>query len=267
MNATGGVTAAARFGAHLVNAARGRRAPFALCYHGLGAETQADDPNGLMTPPDLFADHLDALLEAGYRLVGVDELWSEVARGEADGLGAITFDDGLADSMHTAARLCAERGVTATLFLAPGLFGGDHPDLPPGRRILRADELAALEQAGCEIGAHSHGHVALPSLDPAAQRHELRRSREELEVLLDHPVTSMAYPYGLHDATTRALAAEAGYRIACANAGAGPWDGLAFPREPVFPSTSVRRARVKAAGLYGPVMAARALARRGRART
>ncbi|MCW3011023.1 MAG: polysaccharide deacetylase [Solirubrobacterales bacterium] len=248
------MSGAGRFVRHGLAATTGRRMPFALSYHGLGEESPEDDPHGLMTHPDAFAAQLDALLGLGYRLVGVSELWDAVARGEAEGLGAITFDDGLADSMHAASALCAERGVTPTMFLAPGLFGEDHPDLPPGRRILRADEVPALEAAGAEIGAHSHGHVELPVLPPERQRGELRRSRAELEALLGHPVTTMAYPFGRHDATTVALAAEAGYTVACANDGAGPWAALALPREPVHPSTSLARLRLKSAGLYGPVL-------------
>lgn len=247
-------------------AARGRRVPFALSYHGIGEVTASGDPHGLMAAPESFVAHLEALLARGYRLVGISELWTAVQRGgrAADGLGAITFDDGLADSMHRAAELCAERDVVATMFLAPGLFGADHPDLTPGRRILRADEVAGLDRAGCEIGAHTHGHVELPLLTPEQQLEELRRSRMELEDLLGHPVKSMAYPYGRHDATTRAAAAEAGYEVACANDGAGRWEAFALPREGVHPSTSAFRIRLKAAGLYGPAHTARTMLRRAR---
>lgn len=239
----------------LVAAARGRRVPFALCYHGIGDETPESDPHGLMTTAAAFAEHLDVLQGAGYRLVGLDELCGALARGNADGLGAITFDDGLADTHYTAAELLAERGAVATAFLAPGLFGKDHPDLPPGRRILRSDEVAALP--AFEIGAHSYSHADLPTLSRAEQLDELTRSRAELEELTGRPVTTMAYPFGRHDATTIACAREAGYTVACAVDGAGPWTPFSLPREPVFPSTSPARLRLKAAGLYGPVMALR----------
>lgn len=251
----------------LVAAARGRRVPFSLCYHGLGDETPQDDPHGLMTPPERFAAQLDQLLGLGYRLVGIDELWAALRRGgrTADRLGAITFDDGLAETSMRAAQLCADRGVTATMFLAPALLGTDHPDLPPGRTILRREDVPALERAGMAIGAHTWSHVDLPTLAADAQLEELVRSREELEELLHHPVRTMAYPYGRYDATTQRLAAEAGYQLACANGGAGPWDPLALPREPVFPSATPTRVRLKAAGLYGPlnsVSKARALVHR-----
>lgn len=244
---------------HLGNLAatlRGRRLPFVLSYHGLGELSAEADPHGLLTPPDHFALHLDTLIERGYELVTVEELWHAVRRGgtAADGLGAITFDDGLADTMHLALELCGARGARVTAYLAPGLFGGDHPDLPSGHPILRADEVAPIERAGLSIGAHSQTHVDLLTLDGAGKREELTRSRGELEELLGHPVTTMAYPFGRYDAATIQAAREAGYELACANAGVNRWRPLELPREPVFPSAGTARIRMKAAGLDGPAV-------------
>lgn len=251
---------------NVVAAASGRRLPFALTYHGIGDVAPTDDPHGLVTSRESFARHLDLLIACRYRLVGITELYVALARGgrAADGLGAVTFDDGLADSMQLAAELASARGATVTAFLSPGLFGKDHPDLPPGQRILRADEVAQLEHVGVEIGGHSYHHVELPALPRRVQLEELRDSRTALEELVGHPVTTMAYPYGRYDATTIAAAREAGFNVACGNDGSGPWRALELPREPIFPSTSLLRLRLKAAGLHGPVTAARELTRRAR---
>lgn len=266
-----GYTAAvALAGYHAVQGLRGRRPPFALCYHGIGDETPADDPHGLMIPADRFAEHVDTLLGRGYRLVGVTELWEAIADPDrsANGLGAITFDDGLADTMHTAVEILAPRGATATAFLATGLLGRDHPDLPPGRRILHPHEVVELEAAGIEIGAHSVSHADLLELDGDALELELRDSRRTLEELLGHDVRTMAYPYGRHGPATIEAAERAGYEIACACAGTGPWTPMSLPREPVHPSTTSGRLKLKAAGVYAPLMGMRRLDPRtwGRAR-
>jgi len=50
-------------------------------------------------------------------------------------------------------------------------------------------------------------------------------------------------------------AERAGYEYACACAGAGPWRRYEVPRETVSSSTTAKRLRAKAAGLYGPVAA------------
>ena len=109
------------------------------------------------------------------------------------------------------------------------------------------------------VGAHSYSHADLPLLPYEQQLDELVRSRETLEELVGHPVQTMAYPYGRYAERTQAAAREAGYELACANSGSGPWRALAVPREAVFPSTSTARLRLKAAGLHRPLQALRSL--------
>jgi peptidoglycan/xylan/chitin deacetylase (PgdA/CDA1 family) len=127
-------------------------------------------------------------------------------------------------------------------------------------------ELLELAQRDLEIGAHSVDHADLRTLEDAAALDQLRRSRETLEDLLGRPVTTMAYPFGSFDARTMAAAGEAGYRTACGCSGPGPWTALALPREPVYPSTTPFRLRLKVAGLYGPGHAAARIRNRARGR-
>jgi peptidoglycan/xylan/chitin deacetylase (PgdA/CDA1 family) len=245
-------------GVFLRNAAlalRRRRAPFVLCYHGLGRPGPGEDEHGLLLDPALFAAHLDVLVEAGYRLVTARELWATVEdRGpaKAAGLGAITFDDGLRDTMRQATEMLAARGAVGTLYAPTALLGHDHPDLP-GRPLVDAGELRALADAGWEIGSHGVTHVDLTAAAPADADRELRDSRDALAEVLGAPPAGIAYPFGRHTPATDEATRRAGYAYACACAGAGPWRPYAVPREPVFPSTTALRLRVKAAGLYGPV--------------
>jgi len=236
--------------------ARGLRPPFALCYHGVGAPRADGDPHGLMLAPERFSEHLDVLQGQGYRLVGAAALAGAIAVGGpagSAGLGAITFDDGLAGSMATVAELVAGRDVTVTAFIPSGLLGRPHPHLSDGSRIVDRAQLLELAAGGMEIGAHSVDHPDLRTLPPAAALDQLRRSRAELEDILGRPVTGMAYPFGSFSAETQRLAGEAGYQSAWGCSGPAPWRALALPREPVFPTTGRRRLRVKVAGLYGPV--------------
>lgn len=235
---------------------RDRRPPFVLCYHAVEAG-DGSDPHGLRVAPEAFAAQLDALLEAGYTLVTAGELWERVERRgprAARGLGAITFDDGLAESLRLAAAMAAQRDVRLTAYVPSALLGLEHPDLP-GRAIVHASRLRELADAGMEIGGHSATHADLAALEPERAAAELRESRVRLQEILDRPVRGMAYPFGRYTPATIAATRAAGYGYACACAGAGPWRQYEIPREPIFPSTSVLRVRIKAAGLYGPVHA------------
>lgn len=237
---------------------RGLRPPFALCYHGVGPPGRDGDPHGLMLPEERFAQHLDVLHRLGSRLIGAQVLADTIERDGvpgATGLGALTFDDGLAESMAAVARLVDGRDVTVTAFVPSGLLGRPHPHLAGGHRIVDRRQLLELADGGMEIGAHSVDHADLRTLPAAQALDQLRRSRATLEDILGQAVTGMAYPFGSFGAETIRLAREAGYRSAWACSGPGPWRALALPREPVFPTTGARRLRVKVAGLYGPVHA------------
>jgi peptidoglycan/xylan/chitin deacetylase (PgdA/CDA1 family) len=70
-----------------------------------------------------------------------------------------------------------------------------------------------LAGAGMSIGSHCQTHPFLPRLSEDEQRHELTRSKAELERQLGQPITTVSYPYGKHNDLTRRLAREAGYRL------------------------------------------------------
>ncbi len=71
--------------------------------------------------------------------------------------------------------------------------------------------------AGLTIGSHAHSHRKLAGLDDDAQRDELTGSKQILEARLGRQIKALAYPFGwpgTYAATTKALAAESGYRVA-----------------------------------------------------
>ncbi len=258
-DAQGGVggkgAAPLRFLGHAAGTAIGRRFPFVLCYHGVGPVDRVSDPNKIFVERSLFESHLDVIAERGYELVPVGELWARLAAGEdCDGLGSITFDDGLVKTVREAVPLLLDRGVRCSMFLPTGLLGSPHPDVS-GEMIITADQARELAASGVEVGAHSVDHVRLSSLNYADALDQMRRSRLHLEDVLGAPVTSMAYPFGAFDGRTMAAAREAGFEIACACSGPGPWRAMSVPREPVFGSATALRLRLKMAGLYGPAYA------------
>lgn len=243
--------------ANLGTLLRGSLAPVALCYHGIAARPPAHDPHGLVVREADFAAQLDQLLALGYALVSAGELWRAVATGGprgATGLAAITLDDGLADTLTIAERLLGERSGRGTAFVLPGLLGRPHPELP-GAALADAAQLRGLAGGPLELGAHTSTHADLTTLDDTSAVRDLTESRLALSDTLGRDVRGLAYPYGRYSAATVRAAKQAGYEYACACAGAGPWERFEVPREPVFPSTSAWRLRVKAAGLYAPATA------------
>jgi peptidoglycan/xylan/chitin deacetylase (PgdA/CDA1 family) len=87
-------------------------------------------------------------------------------------------------------------------------------------RSLSKNEMLALESGGLiEIGAHTVTHPFLSQLPIAAQRDEIQQSKDYLEKILGHPVTSFSYPNGSYTTETISIVQEAGFKCACCSVG------------------------------------------------
>ena len=135
---------------------------------------------------------------------------------------AVTFDDGESNVIQHAAPVLAELGVPGTVFVPVSPVGS------PG--LLGWEDLAALSEAGWEVGSHTLSHARLTDLDDASLRRELRDSRLTIEDMLGRPCRSIAYPYGDSDPRVRAAAAAAGYTAGCTTDGTTSADALRWPR-------------------------------------
>jgi len=86
-------------------------------------------------------------------------------------------------------------------------------------RALSLEEIDKLQEGGLlEVGAHTVTHPVLSALPPVSQRHEIGKSKARLEKILDHPVSSFAYPYGKprdYTAETVDIVRQAGFACAC----------------------------------------------------
>ena len=129
----------------------------------------------------------------------------------------ITVDDGFADFADYALPTLAERKMPSTLYVTTGALDDRKKEtVLPAAAMLRYADLAGLEAAGVEIGAHSHTHRQLDLLPGRAVAAELARSSAILAEALGHRIRSFAYPHGYWRRTVRRLVGEAGFDSACA---------------------------------------------------
>jgi peptidoglycan/xylan/chitin deacetylase (PgdA/CDA1 family) len=185
----------------------------ALMYHSVSAV--GGPMRDLAVPPQLLAEQLGALRDAGYRLVGLTEALDLLEAGSTDRLLAVTFDDGYRDFLTAAVPALHAAGARATLYASVGHLGGTagwlgrwSPDFGP---LLDWTELAEVADAGVEIGNHSLVHHPLDVLPPAQLREEIVRSHDELEQRLRRPVRSFAYPHGYNGRRVRDVVRDAGH--------------------------------------------------------
>jgi peptidoglycan/xylan/chitin deacetylase (PgdA/CDA1 family) len=102
-------------------------------------------------------------------------------------------------------------------------------------RALTAGELTQLADGGLvEVGAHTVTHPLLAGLPLGLQRDEIRRSKEQLEQLLERPVASFSYPNGSLSEQTEELVREAGFACGCASFKDVTWSQNQLFRLPRF---------------------------------
>ncbi|MFH1690676.1 MAG: polysaccharide deacetylase family protein [Candidatus Eisenbacteria bacterium] len=102
----------------------------------------------------------------------------------------------------------------------------------PRRVMMNWDEIREMHGAGMTIGAHTHSHYNLPSLDTSDVAHEVVASRRAVEEELQAPVEHFAYPNGRTDrhcdARVAKVVAVAGFGSAVTSL-AGPVSGRFSP--------------------------------------
>lgn len=131
----------------------------------------------------------------------------------------LSFDDGYLDVYRNAFPLLLEFGMTAVVFAVANqeILDNcwDQGTRFPSAPLMNGRQLLELHEAGFEIGSHTISHPRLTAIPADRAWDEISRSRMMLEILLNSPVRSFAYPYGLMSDAVKTMVIDAGYENAC----------------------------------------------------
>ncbi len=150
----------------------------------------------------------------------------------------LTFDDGYLDTFENAYPLLEEYGMRAVVSVV-----GDRTlktnswEEHNGTALMNDQQILELHEAGFEIASHSMTHRILTSLSADKAWEEISRSRMLLEILLNAPVYTFAYPFGTHDHRIKMMVKDAGYKFAC-SVSSGP---AIFGKDPF----DIRRIKIR----------------------
>jgi peptidoglycan/xylan/chitin deacetylase (PgdA/CDA1 family) len=184
-----------------------------LAYHDIGNDPE--NATDYYLSPQRLRQQLSASMQWGLRFVDLGELVSNALKeGDAKGLAAIVFDDGLVGVHHHALPVIAELGLPATVFAVTEHLGSTPPWWDGAARLMTWAEIKELAANGFRVASHSRTHASLPRLDSRGLRVELRDSRCRIQDSVGEPVDLFAYPYGHHNQQVRDATREAGYRAA-----------------------------------------------------
>ncbi len=201
-----------------------------LLYHSVCTQPAPLMERWAITPAR-FREHLDFLAGEGYRTLTTTD-YVECLRHRPHELSArvavVTFDDGFADFVTGALPALLDTATACTLYVSTAYVGGTSSWLGPdgAQPMLTWDGIQQAADAGVEIGAHAHRHVALDTLPRRDAEHEIAESKRQLEAHLGRRVASFAYPHGYHGPKVSAMVRAAGFDNACGvkHALSGPGD-------------------------------------------
>jgi hypothetical protein len=117
----------------------------------------------------------------------------------------VTFDDGEQSQYRNALPLLAERGISATYFVNPGLVGTEP-------KFLTWTQLGELQAAGQSIQSHGWSHKFLTSCQDDELALELGVSRKMLEDKLGSKVEEISIPGGRWDERVIEACGRTGYK-------------------------------------------------------
>ncbi|WP_116474828.1 polysaccharide deacetylase family protein [Zobellella maritima] len=222
-----------------------------IMYHRFIRNDSEKGVHGTYMHVNMLEKHFKLLKRLGYETLTFADL---ADRGIASRLKAgkkyiiITVDDGYRDNYELLLPLLEKYGFKAVIYVVTGeqfnRWDVEQPDNPEKRvELMNPEQIKALADSGLvEIGGHTLTHPRLDQQDKAAQHHEIAENKAQLEELIGRPLTSFAYPFGIHNEDSKQLAKELGYPFAVAT-DSGPLamheDPYQIRRIAIFPRTDV----------------------------
>jgi peptidoglycan/xylan/chitin deacetylase (PgdA/CDA1 family) len=127
---------------------------------------------------------------------------------------AITFDDGYHDNYVNAYPYLKKHGLPAAIFVTTGYCRREIPLDGLRLEMLDWDEIKEMSRNRITIGAHTITHRNLQQMHWEEARHEILKSKQEIEKKIESPVNYFAYPNYRSNAEIVHLVRSLGFRAA-----------------------------------------------------
>lgn len=187
--------------------ARGTDSVPVLMYHVIAPPPPGAPFPALYVDPSQFAEQMQALKQAGWHAVTLDQLeayWTKGAKLPAGKPVVITFDNGYHSQYVSALPILRKLGWVADENIQ--LSG-----LPPSQGGLTSSEVKAMVDAGWELDTQGISHADLITLDASQLHYQIDSARKTIQRRWGVPVNWFCYPSGHYDTTVINAVRAAGY--------------------------------------------------------
>jgi peptidoglycan/xylan/chitin deacetylase (PgdA/CDA1 family) len=175
-----------------------------LMYHHVA---DYDPPIRYAVSLEAFEEQMQSLNVWGYTTISLATLVEALMVGAdlPERPIVISFDDGYMNVYEQAFPVMQKYGYTGVAYIIAGQveIGG----------FMHADQLKELQASGWEIGSHTYHHLDLRLADTNLQM-EIPEAKSDLEQLIDGPVDTFSFPYGLTTPYATSLVDQAGFQSA-----------------------------------------------------
>lgn len=190
--------------------------PRLLIYHQIGAGLGRE----MEVSFDAFRLQLNWLSDNG-EVIDLEEALDRRTDPGMDDRYVLTFDDGYDDMFRLAFPLLVERRMPFVLYLSTHPTESGEPLFPGGKAEPTTwDQVKEMLDSGLmTLGAHTHEHPDMRTIDAASTARELDRSDELIETRTGVVPQHFTYPWGYWSATADA-AIRSRYKSATLGSGA-----------------------------------------------
>ena len=178
-----------------------------LMYHVINPPPAGAKFPGLYVSKVEFAEQMQALANAGYRAVTMDEMlanWTHGAKLPQGKPIVVSFDNGYQSQLTNAVPVLRKLGWV-------GVENIQLTGLPPSQGGLSRAQVAELVADGWELDTQGISHADLIALSPSALHEQVVVARGELQRRYHVPVNWFCYPSGHYNAAVIAELKAAGY--------------------------------------------------------
>lgn len=198
-----------------------------LLYHSVSKHRKSKEASFISVSYQKFCSQMEFLYNNKYKVLSVRD-WHKVFQNQKRNHNrtvVLTFDDGYSNHFHHVCPILKKYGFKATFYPIfhyinshqkfPWLQNSDYAY--DSNFSLNSKQIRQMDEDGMEIGSHTLSHKKLSVLSKEESWKEINESKNRLEDILGHSVSSFSYPYGAwsdFNPFHKSLLKRAGYKRA-----------------------------------------------------